>query len=244
MLPRSVTLAGVLVALPAMMAPLEAKAGGHCREIECYEKVRTGPVYGTVATPVVIAPARTEYVRTPAIIGSRPEQVVVRPGWISTHQTPAVYATIPRTVEVAPARAYYTHSAPVYDTRRREVVVKAGGWRWERKVDAHGRVTMCKVATPAVTRVVTERVLVHPGHRQLHITPALTREVHRTVIVREAATHKVYHPGVYAWVNRPVVVVPPTVHAVTRPPVVRYEHRKVLVHSGRDVWRPVRRHSW
>ena len=71
MLPRSVTLAGVLVALPAMMAPLEAKAGGHCREIECYEKVRTGPVYGTVATPVVVAPARTKQRTRPAHAGRR-----------------------------------------------------------------------------------------------------------------------------------------------------------------------------
>ncbi len=33
-------------------------------------------------------------------------------------------------------------------------------------------------------------------------------------------------------------------HAVTHPAVVRYEHRKVLVHPGRDEWRPVRRHAW
>ena len=238
---RFLKIAGSAV-LPIALLPLAASAGGCAGHAECYAKVQSPDVYETVARPVVVAPARTEYVHSPAVVGYRPEATVVRPGHVSVHHTPAVYGTIARQVEVAPARAYYSHTPAVYGTQHRDVVVQPGGWRWERKIDRHGRETMCKVAVPAVTRTIAERVLVSPGHRQLHVTPAVTRDVHRTVVVREAEAHKVYHPAIYGWAHRAIVVKPATTHAVTHPAVVQWQHRNVLVQRGGTHWQPVGHH--
>ena len=190
MVQRFLKIAAALAALPVAVAASAAFAGGCGAHGECYDRVRTPDVYATVARPVVVAPARTE-----------------------VYHSPAVYGTVARTVEVAPARAYSSTTPAVYGTVNKEIVVAPGGYRWQHTVDRSGRERLCKVATPAVTRTVKERVLLQPAQRVTHVTPAVHKDVHRTVVLKEAATH--------------------TVH---RPALVGYQHQSVLVKRGGSHW--------
>lgn len=217
-------------ALAAAVLAYPAAAGGCLhRSAECYEKVKAPDVYRTVAKPVVVAPGRTEVVSRPAVVVDRPERVELVPASASVVHTPAVYGTVHRTVEVAPARAHVAWTPAVYATRHRDVVVSPGIVRWERRIDAHSRETMCKVSTPAVTRTIAEKVLVAPPRRRVHVTPAVHRDVAQTIVVREAATRTVLHPAVYAWRSRPVVIAPATRQVIQHPPVIGYRHETQLV---------------
>lgn len=242
---RACLLASATLAAAAAMTTLPALAGGCARDqAECYEKVKAPDVYATVARPVVVEPARTEVVTRPALVMDRLEKVEVKPAHTAVVHAPPVYGTIHRTVEVAPARAHVAWTPAVYATRHREVVVSPGRVRWERKVDASGRETLCKVKSPPVTRTVAEKVLVAPPRKSVHITPAVYRDEQRTVVMREAQTHAVHHPAVYAWQRRPVVVAPATRHVVTHPPVVALRHETRLVQRGGTYWRPVGHRHW
>ncbi|MDX2155719.1 MAG: hypothetical protein SFW09_04335 [Hyphomicrobiaceae bacterium] len=228
----------------AAFAASPAMAGGCGRHVECYEKVRSPGIYATVARPVVVVPARQEVVTTPAVVMDRPERVVVAAGRTTVVTTPAVYGTMHRSVEVAPARAHATWLPGVYATRHRTIVVAPGGIRWQRKVDRHGRETMCKVHVAPVTRSVAEKVLIEPPRRVVHVTPAVYAHQTRTVLVREAARHHIHRPTVYAWSSRPVVVAPPQRHVVTRPLVLGVRHEQVLVRRGGMHWQPVGHRHW
>lgn len=190
MFAKRVVALAALAAFPFFTADAVLAGGCGPQRSECYERVRTPDVYATVARPVV-----------------------ERPGYWTTHRSPATYGTIRRRVQVAPARAYHTYSEPIYTTVARQVVVAPGGYRWERTVDRHGRERICKVAVPAQTRIVHERVLVEPGRRVTHVVPAVYRDVARTVVLREAQSHRVYHE-----------------------PVIGVRHRQVLVRRGGTHW--------
>lgn len=180
-MPRSILLRLAPALAGLLLAPAAAHAG--CWHQECYEKVRTPDVYARVVQPVVVAPAR-----------------------VDVYRTPAVYGAVAREVEVAPARAWTSYTPAVYGTVSREVVVSQAGWRWQRTVDWRGRERMCRVAVPAVTRRVHERVLLEPGRRVTHVAPAITRTVYRDVLVEPAHTHRVWRPALVGYAHRNVLV--------------------------------------
>lgn len=241
------TLTGaVLSASLAMALGANPALAGGCRHAsaECYQKVKTPDVYATVARPVVLAPARHEVVVSPPVVVDRLEKVEIQPARFAVHHTPAVKALVHRPVEVAPARAHVSWSPAVYATRHRHVVVSPGAVRWERKRDRHGRETLCKVHTPAVTRTVAEKVMIAPPRRAVHVTPAVYANETRTVVVRQVSRHTVYQPALYAWHNRPVIARPAYRHIVTHPPVIGVRHEHVLVQRGGTQWQPVGYRRW
>lgn len=184
MFQRLLPVAAALAALPAILTASPATAGG-CRHHECYEKVRRPEVYATVAKPYVVAPARAEVVRLPAVYGS-----------------------FARQVEVAPARAHYITTPAVYGVVNRDVVIQPAGFRWERRVNRHGREELCKVHMPAVTRTVSERVILQAPQRVLHYTPAIHRDVQRTIVLQEPARRTIHHPAVLDYAHHRVMVQP------------------------------------
>lgn len=178
---KSILRSALFAVLPAVALATSATAG--CHHGECYEKVQAPDVYATVTRPVVVAPPRTE-----------------------VYHSPAVYGTVARQVEVAPARAWHSYTPAVYATVERDVVVAPGGYSWQRSVGWHGHERMCKVYHPAVTRRVSERVMVAPPERLTHVKPAVYATVHRPVMLQEARTHRVYRPAVVAYHRHDVLV--------------------------------------
>lgn len=175
-----------IAAAPALLAlafATSATAGGCLFDHDCYERVHTPDVYATVATPVVVAPARSEIVHSAA-----------------------VYGTVRQTVEVRPARVVHSVSPGVYQTVHREVVVAPAHVAWQHTVDRHGREQLCRVHVPAVTRTVAQTVMVRPPERIAHVIPAVRREIERPVLVRPAARRIVTHPPLVAVSHRQVLV--------------------------------------
>lgn len=232
---RLLLVAGAIAALPALSAP--ALAGGcHAHSAECYERVRTPDVYATVKRPVVVEPGYQTVVSTPPVVGFRPHRVTTTPAHIEFHHKPASYGTYMKRVQVAPARTVWRSSAPLYKTVAETQVVSGGGWRWEKRADAHGRVKLCKVKVPAVTRTVHRRVLVSGGTRIATVVPAEYRWVSARLQLSPAKTVTRYHPAQHQWVNAPMTLKAAEHHVVNHPPVVAYEKQKVLVQRGGYGW--------
>jgi hypothetical protein len=224
------------------MSAGSAHAGGCGSSGECYSKVRLPDRYATIAQPVVIQPASQHVVHQPAVMGVRQNRVEVAPGRWRAEHTSTVYGTVSKQVLVAPAQVRYVHTQPTYKTVHETVVVRPAGVAWERKVDCCGRETMCKVHTPAVTRIVERHVMVSQGSRVAEHVPAVYRDEQRTVIVQPAATRHVYQPPVHQWVAQQYVARPASAKVVTTPAVVSVEHRKVLVQHGGYAWHKTGQH--
>jgi hypothetical protein len=137
---------------------------------------------------------------------------------------------------VAPARVSYEDAPAVYKTVHETVVVKPAGVTWQRKHDWHGRETMCKVHTPAVTQTVAKQVMVSPPSRIAHQTPAVYEHQTRKVLAQAASTRHVYEPPVHQWVAQPYVARPASQRVVHTPALVAMQHRQVLVREGGYAW--------
>src|SRR3954452_13900285 len=80
----------------------------------CYRQVVAPPQYRAVQETVLVAPGRVLAHRTPAQYRTVmvPQTVMVAPEGVAYEQVPAQYATRQRIEMVAPARAYYMPVAP------------------------------------------------------------------------------------------------------------------------------------
>lgn len=121
-------LASVLAAsLLAVAIPTAASAGcyscyappqpcGTCYRQPQPQQVIVPPRYRTVQQTVMVAPGRVIAHRTPARYRTVmvPKTVMVAPEGVAYQRVPAQYTTEQRTVMVAPARSYYVQPAPVY----------------------------------------------------------------------------------------------------------------------------------
>ncbi len=244
--PMSIRSAAALTvaALAVFMAPLSAEAGGRGCVAECYTQKRVPAVYKTVSREVVVRPGRRQVIRTPAVTRTVSRRVLVSPGRTRVERIPAVYRTMTRNVMVRSAQVSYSHTPPVTRTVHRTVVVSRGGYRWVRRHDRHGRVTMCKVRTSAVTKTVPQTIVVSRGRRVRHVRPAVYKTVHQRVLVRPASSRRIHSPSVYKTVHRQVVVRPASRHVVHEPAVTRTEHQRVLVSPERVVWEGRRGRRW
>ena len=84
---------GIAAAVGMILAANTSMAGDYgCRSGDCYTQVRQPDVYGVVERPVVIAPAHTTVIHTPAAILDRVQRVV--------HKDTAVFV---KKTAVAPA---------------------------------------------------------------------------------------------------------------------------------------------
>ena len=236
---------GVATALGLTLATGSAMAGDHgCRSSECYERVRQPDVYGHVDRPVVIQPGYSQVVHYPAAVHDRVRAVEVIPGSFDVQRTPAMYGSYTRTVMVAPSRTTHQHVPARYKVAQHEQIVRAAKVRWERQVDAHGRVTMCKVVVPAVTRTVARSVMVSPAHTVAHVAPARYTQVRQPMLVAPARTNYSYNPPVYSYVSEPMVIRPATREVINHPPVIGFQSHKVLVRRGGYGWAPVGHRHW
>ena len=80
----------------------------------CYQQVVAPAQYRAVQETVMVAPGRVIAHRTPAQYRTVmvPQTVMVAPAGVAYEQVPAEYATRQRVEMVAPARAYYMPVAP------------------------------------------------------------------------------------------------------------------------------------
>ena len=112
--------AAFLTALVALVAPTTASAGCYsCYQPQpcCgqqYQQVVAPAEYRTVQETVMVAPGRVIAHRTPAQYRTVmvPQTVMVAPEGVQYQQIAPQYATQERVEMVAPARAYYAPVAP------------------------------------------------------------------------------------------------------------------------------------
>ena len=118
---RSRVIAATIVsAFAAMALPSAASAGCYncyappqpCST--CYQQQVVPPQYRTVEETVVVSPGRVVAHRTPAQYRTVmvPKTVMVAPPGVEYEQIPAQYGTRQRVEMVAPARTYYAPVAP------------------------------------------------------------------------------------------------------------------------------------
>jgi len=67
---------------------------------------------------------------------------------------------------------------------------------------------ICKVATPAVTKVVTKRVVATPATSKTINVPATYKTVNKTLLVRPETTKRTVIPATYRNVTKQVLVSP------------------------------------
>lgn len=161
-----------------------AQAGAPCVG-QCYEKVVSPPVYGSVAEQVMVAPPR-----------------------VIAHRTPAEFATVHRTVTISPEHTVARHAPAEYSTVAETVMVSPGGKRWVVRRDYHGREIGCWEYTPPqyVTRHRT--VVVRPASTIYQRVPAVTAVEAQQVMVRPPSVSHETVPPVYATRHRTVLVSP------------------------------------
>ena len=99
-----------------------AIAGGNCGS-NCYERVDTPPVYGTVAETVQVRPAQTYARHVPAQYGSVQETVVVRPEHRVARVIPAQYSTVAETVCWSASISFSTSTSRLVRSSRDRSIV-------------------------------------------------------------------------------------------------------------------------
>ncbi|GJE00077.1 hypothetical protein [Methylobacterium isbiliense] len=129
----------------AVLVALPAAAGGYgCTTAECYRRVSTPPVYGTVSEQVMVRPPRTVTHVVPPVYDTVAEKVLVSPGgrvWQTSYDaygqlvgcwvtTPPRYAVRHRRVLVRPAEVVPQVIPPAYASFQRRVLVEPARSAW------------------------------------------------------------------------------------------------------------------
>lgn len=232
---RKAELAGAVMALALVSHAGAALAGDFGCRGECYEKVRLPDTYARVDRVVLVDPGRTAYVDHPPIVLNRTRRVDLIPGrWVPRYE-PAIYGARARTVLIRPARTLYNRTPATTRTVIKRIVIKPAAVRWERRVGPFGRVRMCKVVVPAVTRKVTRKVVVR-SRTVARTIPARYGTVYEPILVREARVRHSYIPPVQAFRPEPIIVRPAVTEVFRTPPVYGIESRRVLVRHGGTAW--------
>ena len=106
--------AAFATALVAAAIPTAASAGCYGCYQQQYQQYVAPPQYRTVQETVMVSPGRVVAHRTPAQYRTVmvPQTVMVAPEGVSYERLPAQYATRERVEMVAPARTYYAPVAP------------------------------------------------------------------------------------------------------------------------------------
>jgi len=110
----------IVSAVAAIAVPTAASAGCYSCYVPpqpcgtCYQQQVVPPQYRAVQETVMVAPGGVVAHRTPAQYRTVmvPQTVMVAPEGVAYEQTPPQYATRERVEMVAPARAYYVAAPP------------------------------------------------------------------------------------------------------------------------------------
>lgn len=196
---------GALAAAFGVLAVTPAAAGGYCH-------ANCAPV-----EPVQVRPAYTEFVHSPAVIGTRVQRVETSPGYWTATKHPAQYGIYQKSVVARPAQVHYAVVPARYETRHESVVVRPASVHYEMRADKWGRMVKCAVKTDAVVKTVARRVLVAPAYTVAHTRPAQYRTVTmQTQIAPARVSYQYTHPTV-DYVAHAVTLKGPTVHAIHHP---------------------------
>jgi hypothetical protein len=194
-----------LAAAFGALAVSPAAAGGYCH-------ANCAPV-----EPVHVRPAYTEFVHSPAVMGTRVQRVETSPGYWTATKHPAQYGFYQKSVVARPAQVRYSVVPARYETRHETVVVRAAHVRYEMRADKWGRMVKCAVEVPAVTQTVARRVMVSPAHTVAHTSPAQYRTVTmQTQLAPARVSYQYTHPTV-GYVSHPVMLKGPSVQAIHHP---------------------------
>jgi hypothetical protein len=230
-------------------APFAADLPPQARPGECYGRVVTAPVYGTVLKEVLDRAAWTETVQGPPVIEKVTRRVLVRParvqrtkaaptyktvvswttkpGVVRTVTKPARYKTVTEKVLVEPARAEWRlTSAPLAygETRAAQTMLQATGEVY------------CRVLIPARYEHVERRVKIASARTYtVQGPPRKIKHVER-VMVSEGGWIEKTIPAVYRTEVIRTVQRPGKVKVVTHPAVYRTVERPALVKPAGEGW--------
>jgi hypothetical protein len=206
--------------------------------------------HGACATPAHV----------PAPVFTHTQRIETSPGYVTREVVPAQYATVSKQVMVRPASVRYETVPAQYRTVQREVVVQPACWR-EETVASHGgghgsghggghhgllghghmlgRGHTRQVYVPAVTRTVTEQVLVSPARTIAHTTPAQYETVTQRLLVSPERTRVGYVPATYHYVSTPIVYHQAYSHARPHHPTFEQADYKVREYRAPAALEPV-----
>lgn len=228
-----------LAAAAAVLASstVQVTAGGY--PVDCYERYRTPPVYGSVTESVQVNPGYTRTEVTPPIYGTRTRDVLVKPGRIKHRTTPAIYSYEKERVLVEPARTIKRLVPGVTETRYKNVRISHGGYTWEWRV-INGKKVLCKIKHKARYEKVAYQVEVSPARYVHETVPAQYAYKKRKVLVEPERTESYVLAPEYETVREQVVIQPKQVRKQYVAPSYATRERTVVVSEGTEGWRQVK----
>ena len=220
-----------LISKPAMFKP------GTKRILVTPEstKLVTVPAqYKTVTEKIQVAPAKKEWKQTkchdqdctieemmclvdiPAQYKTVTKQVLVRPESTRSTVIPAQYKNVTSNVLAAPASTQTVSIPATYKTLTKTQKVSDAKYIWSNSLAEKAGMertssVICKVSTPAVTKVVTKRVVATPARSNTINIPATYKTINKTILVRPETTRKTVIPATYKTVSKQVLVSPQSV---------------------------------
>ena len=190
--------------------------------------------YKTVTEKIQVAPAKKEWKQTrcqdhdctieemmclvdiPAQYRSITKQVIVRPETTKSIVIPAVYKTISSNELAAPASTQTVNIPATYKTLTKTQKVAGAKYVWSNSLAEKPGMertssVICKVATPAITKNITKRVVATPASSRTINIPATYKTINKTLLVRQETTKTNVIPATYKTVSKQVLVSPQTV---------------------------------
>jgi len=187
--------------------------------------------YKTVTEKVQVAPAKKEWKQTvchdqdcaieemmclvdiPAQYKTVTKQVLVRPETTKSIVIPAVYKTVTTNELAVPASTQSVNIPATYKTLTKTQKVSGAKYVWSNSLAEKPGMertssVICKVATPAVTKTITKRVVATPASSKTITIPAVYKTVSKTVLVRPETTKRNVIPATYRTVSKQVLVSP------------------------------------
>ena len=144
--------------------------------------------YNTVTKQVVVTPETTKTVTIPAVYKTVQTNELAAAASTKTVAIPATYKTLSKTNKVSDAKYVWSDS----------MMEKAGMSRTSSVI--------CKVAVPAVSKVVTKQVVATPAASKTVTIPATYKTVQVTKLITPETTKKTVIPATFKTVSKQVKV--------------------------------------
>jgi len=187
--------------------------------------------YKTVTEKIQVAPAKKEWKQTqchdqdcsieemmclvdiPAQYKTVTKQVLVKPETTRSTIIPATYKTITSNELAAPASTQTVNIPATYKTLTKTQKVSDARYVWSNSLAEKAGMqrtnnVICKVSTPAVTKVVTKRVVATPASSRTINIPATYKTINKQLLVRPETTKTTVIPATYRTVSKQVLVSP------------------------------------
>lgn len=240
------------------LAPVHADVGHVTQDMppqarpgECYGRVVTAPIYGTVSKDVLEREAWTETVQGPPTTQKITRRVLVRPARVERVQAPATYKTVVSWTTRPGARRTVTEPAR-YKTVTEKVLIEEARSEWrltsaplaygetrvgvtQTMLQATGEV-YCRVLIPARYDYVERRVKIAAARTYtVEGAPVKVKHVER-VMVSEGGVVERTIPAVYRTEVIKTVQRPGRVKIITHPAVYRTVDRPALIRPAGAGW--------